>query len=92
MRKKARYRTNFGTSASLALAEARMTQSEVASAVGVSPAYVNHTFTGRKPAAAKWVDMVADVTGASPARRTQMHRGAAQDAGFRLDLDYSEEA
>jgi transcriptional regulator with XRE-family HTH domain len=77
--------TKFGSSARKLLAENRMTQKELADAMGKSAAYTNHVFTGYRPANAAWVDLVADVMGLPLDKRIELHRAAAKDAGFKLD-------
>jgi cyanate lyase len=85
MPRKTKYDTAFGASASVRLAEARMTQVDLAKAMGKPVPYVNQTLTGRKPANAAWVDLVCDVMNLDHDKRVEMHRAAARDAGFRLD-------
>src|SRR5262245_7256791 len=49
----------FGTVVSAALTERRMSQHDLAEAVGKSPAYTNQTITGRKSASPQWVNLVS---------------------------------
>lgn len=85
MARKTKYDTHFGASASVRLAEAKMSQTELARAMGKPLPYVNQTLTGRKPANAAWVDLVCDVMSLDHDKRVEMHRAAAKDAGFKLD-------
>lgn len=56
-----------------------MRQADVATATGVSTSYVNQTMTGKKAASARWVTLVAEVTGAS---RRRLSNAAARDQGY----------
>jgi cyanate lyase len=76
----------FGASVSAALAERQLSQADLAEALGRSPAYLNQTMTGTKPASAKWADLVADTLKLSRAKRAELHAAAARDHGFKLDL------
>jgi antitoxin component of MazEF toxin-antitoxin module len=81
----------FGESVSNALADSQMTQVDLAKGADVSVSYVNNTMTGRKAVSPTWADLVADVTKASAERRTELHRGAALAAGYKLDLTPADE-
>jgi ribosome-binding protein aMBF1 (putative translation factor) len=86
MSRRSKYGTEFGASVSRALAESRMTQTELAEGLGKSVSYTNQVITGRKKPTPKWADLVADVMGLSNRKRVELHRAAAKDAGFQLDL------
>jgi hypothetical protein len=77
---------HFGTSVSAALAERRLSQIDLATALGRWAAYVNQTMTGVKSPSAQWADLVADVLKLSRAKRAELHAAAARDHGFKLDL------
>jgi len=77
---------HFGASVSAALAERRLSQADLAEALGRSPAYLNQTMTGTKPASAEWADLVADTLKLSRVKRAELHAAAARDHGFKLDL------
>jgi transcriptional regulator with XRE-family HTH domain len=77
---------HFGASVSRLLAERQMSQAELASALDKSSAYVNQTMTGAKAASAQWADLVADVLNLPTPGRAELHRAAALDHGFKLDL------
>lgn len=64
----------------------RRRQSDVARSLGTSDAYVSALKTGRKVATAQTADRIADALEASAEDRVRLHRAAAQDAGFRLEL------
>jgi cyanate lyase len=78
--------SHFGASVSAALAERQLSQADLAEALGRSPAYLNQTMTGTKPASAEWADLVADALKLSRAKRAELHAAAARDHGFKLDL------
>src|SRR5262249_1133955 len=78
--------SRFGAAVSAALAERQISQADLAQALGRSPAYLNQTMTGTKPASAAWVDLVADTLKPPLAKRTEPHAAAARDQGFKLDL------
>jgi cyanate lyase len=78
--------SQFGASVSAALAERRLTQSDLATALGRSAVYVNQTMTGTKAPSPRWADLVADVLKLSRAKRAELHAAAARDHGFKLDL------
>lgn len=79
-------RTAFGVALSEQLDRANLSQTALAEATGTSPSYVNQTMSGKKPVGPQWADMVADVLGVSDRERVRLHRAAASDAGFKLDL------
>jgi transcriptional regulator with XRE-family HTH domain len=54
---------------SVALAEARMTQTDLAAKTGRSTAYVNQLITGHKKPSPEWVDLIADTLNLSPRDR-----------------------
>jgi hypothetical protein len=53
-----------------------MSQSDLAQAVGKSPAYTNQTMTGRKHASPEWVNLVAETLNLSSKERVVLHRAA----------------
>ena len=67
---------------SVALAEARMTKTELAAKTGRSTAYV----TGHKKPSPEWVELIADTLKLSPEQRRDLHVAAARQHGFKLDL------
>ena len=76
----------FGTSVSNALAEANVSQRELADRVGASPSHLNQVLTGRKKPNAGWADLVAGALRLQDEQRKQLHYAAAKDLGFDLDL------
>ena len=66
-----KYSTDFGASVSTALAEARMTQADLATVTGSSTAYTNQVITGRKAASQGWVELVADHLGLPPNKKRE---------------------
>lgn len=78
--------TAFGAALSDLLWDYRKRQTDLARDLGISTSYVNALKTGKKAAAAPTVDRIADALGAKPRDRVRLHRAAARDAGFKLDL------
>jgi len=75
-RRRTKRDTEFGASVSSALAEARITQPELASAIGKSVAYTNQVITGRKAPSEEWVNLVADCLRLSEEGRRKMLQDA----------------
>ena len=78
--------TAFGRAFAAALERHARSQSSVAESLGTSRAYVSALRTGSKSATASTVDRVADALQLAEPERVELHRAAAKDAGFRLDL------
>jgi cyanate lyase len=76
----------FGSAVADALAERQMSQLDLASTLGKSLAYTNQTLTGRKSASPQWVNLVAEALRLSSAQRAHLHRAAAKDQGYEIDL------
>jgi transcriptional regulator with XRE-family HTH domain len=85
-KRRSRYDSDFGASVSRKLAEARMTQSDLAKNTSQSTAYVNQIITGRKKPLPEWIDLIADALNLTDKERVQLHRTAAQERGYKLDL------
>jgi transcriptional regulator with XRE-family HTH domain len=86
MTRRNRYSTEFGASVSKELAEARLSQSELAAKTGLSASHLNQMMTGRKRAAPEWVDIIASTLKLQEPDRKRLHRAAAKDAGYDIDL------
>jgi cyanate lyase len=84
--RRSRFASPFGASVSVALAEARMTQTELAAKTGRSTAYVNQLITGHKKPSPEWVELIADTLKLAPEQRRALHEAAARQHGFKLDL------
>lgn len=80
--------TNFSLSVRSALTERSMSQASLADNLDISSAYISKVLSGHRSPSAKWVDLVADSLQVSPERRVEMHRAAAKDLGFKLDLSF----
>lgn len=63
-----------------------MSQRALAEQLDVSPAYVSSLLSGKKSLSPPTADKVATVMAMASAEATGLHRAAAQDQGFRLDL------
>lgn len=86
MGRRTRYGTNTGASLAVTLAERQMTQVDLAEAIGKSQPYTNQVLTGRKHPSPEWVDLVASTLKLSAEKTAELHRAAALDNGFKLDL------
>lgn len=84
-----KYETAFGQALAEQLEQQCSTQADLASATGTSRSYVNQTMSGKKPVSPRWADLVADVLNLPEHERAKLHRAAATDAGFKLDLTKS---
>lgn len=79
-------RSEFGAVVDSALEERAMSQLDLAEATGRSPAYTNQTLTGVKPVSPEWVNLVAETLQLSAEKKAQLHRAAAKDRGYEIDL------
>jgi len=79
-------RTVFGSTIQDILVATGSSQAALASGIGCSRSYVNHTMAGRKVASPEWVNLVADTLKLSEDKRAELHRAAAKDAGYEIDL------
>jgi transcriptional regulator with XRE-family HTH domain len=84
--KRARFRTAFGTALSAQLAQHQQTQADLARRLSRSASYLNQVMSGRKPASAEWVELVADALELAAMERHGLHAAAARDRGYKLDL------
>lgn len=58
----------------------------LAEAVNVSPQYLSMFVTGARPVPPSWLDTMAQALELTPEERQDLHRRAARDAGFKVDL------
>ena len=79
-------KTRFGRELHAALDSGHLKQSFLSESLGVSTAYVSALVTGKRSAAPGTIDKIAEALSLGEAGRTRMHRAAAMDAGFSLDL------
>lgn len=78
--------TAFGKALDTLLLQNQIRQNELSSRLGVSPAYISSLVRGTKNAHAGTVDKIADCVQLDDAARVKLHRAAATDMGFKLDL------
>ena len=62
------------------------TQHEVASNAGMSQPYMNQFVTGKRTPSGEWLNLIAKAMKLSREQRIQLHRAAAKDSGFEIDL------
>ena len=82
----AKSRSRFGQALDELLVARSIRQSHLADDLGVTRAYVSALTTGKKPASADRVAMVSAALDLTPQEDQALHKAAALDAGFRLDL------
>lgn len=63
-----------------------MGQQALADTMGTSQQYVSALANGRKPASPERIEAISDALKLDVVSRSKMHRAAATDLGFRLDL------
>ncbi|HKY20013.1 MAG TPA: helix-turn-helix transcriptional regulator [Vicinamibacterales bacterium] len=68
-------------------AETSISQSTVSKEMGVARPYLNRVIGGSELPSAKWLDTVALGLGLTDAQRIALHRAAARDHGFEIDLN-----
>lgn len=76
----------FGMTLSQYIDQYAVNQSQLAERLGTSRAYVSGLATGKKHASAKTAEEIARTLGVSEEETVRLHRAAAADAGFKLDL------
>lgn len=76
--------SNFGTSVSQWLIEAKATQVDLSNSAGISQPYLNQMMTGRKKPSPEWVDIIASTLKLSKEKTQELHLAAARDHGFKL--------
>lgn len=79
-------RTAFGSTVARYLDEKRATQADIAACSGFTPQNVSRVVSGQRRATPRWADLVADVLALQAGEREELHRAAAHDQGFKLDL------
>ncbi|MFZ3584804.1 helix-turn-helix domain-containing protein [Loktanella sp. DJP18] len=78
--------TAFGKAFVALLGQHNLRQTQVAESLDVSRAYVSALVNGHKSLKPNRIDAVGQVLGFDNTEVLRLHRAAAQDAGFRLDL------
>ena len=79
-------KTRVGTVLDENLRARGLSQRALADLLDVSPAYVSGLVLGKKTLSASTADKVAQALNLSSVESGTLHRAAAQDMGFRLDL------
>jgi transcriptional regulator with XRE-family HTH domain len=78
--------TETGQALGEILAGRGLSQYRAAKLAETSQPYLNQVATGRRRASAEWIDLVANALKLSPEEAERLHRAAAKDHGFRIDL------
>jgi transcriptional regulator with XRE-family HTH domain len=77
---------SFGEFLSVLLKDRGVTQKGFAAKARVGQPYVSQIITGVNLPSPRWADMVADALELDEKTRIELHRRAAKDIGFILDL------
>jgi len=78
--------TEFGKSLSKILNCYSSNQSSLARDMGVSRAYVSSICNGTKSVSPNKIDEISNFLGMTEEEQIKLHRAAAKDQGFKLDL------
>lgn len=81
-----KYQTEFGKALSEQLSATGTSANALANDIGVSRTYISKMMTGDRPVTARWADTVARALALSPTNTVELHKAAALDAGYKLDL------
>lgn len=68
------------------LTDRSVTLSALAKDIGVSRVNLSVAANGRRHLSSSWADMIATGLGLNEEERADLHRAAARDNGFRIDL------
>jgi transcriptional regulator with XRE-family HTH domain len=79
-------KTRVGTSLGDILSGRGLSQASAAARANISQPYFNQVVKGRRLASADWIDTVANALDLDDAEREKLHRAAARDHGFKIDL------
>lgn len=69
------------------LAAAVTTQSAVSRDMGIARPYLNKVIGGDELPSPKWLDIVSTGLNLNDEQRRELHRAAARDHGFKIDLE-----
>ena len=79
-------KTQLAASLGDILAGRGLSQASAAARANISQPYFNQIAKGRRLASAEWIETVANALGLDEAERAALHRAAARDHGFKIDL------
>lgn len=79
-------KSKFGEELDRLLSERGMNQKSLAQQIDTSPAYVSSITTGVRNVSPSRVSSIAQAIGAESQDMSKLHRAAAMDMGFQLDL------
>jgi transcriptional regulator with XRE-family HTH domain len=79
-------KTRLAASLGDILAGRGLSQASAAARAHISQPYFNQVATGRRRASAGWIETVANALQLDDEERAELHRAAARDHGFRIDL------
>lgn len=76
----------FGEALDKVLSAHQVSNAALASGVGVDPAHLHRQRFGSRYVSGPYVDQISSTLGLNDRETTELHRAAAKDAGFKLDL------
>jgi transcriptional regulator with XRE-family HTH domain len=80
-------KSETGKTLSKILRSRKISQYSAAAASETSQPYFNQVANGRRTPSADWLNLVANALDLSEEERVKLHRAAAKDHGFDIDLD-----
>lgn len=86
MRKPNDYQTAFGEALSKQLSANQTNASSLAQTIGASPAMISRMANGSRTVSPQWADVIAKALALTSKETAALHRAAALDAGYKLDL------
>jgi transcriptional regulator with XRE-family HTH domain len=79
-------KTRLAASLGDILAGRGLSQASAAARANISQPYFNQVAKGRRLASAEWIETVANALDLDHEQRAELHRAAARDHGFKIDL------
>lgn len=80
------YASAFGEALSKQLSARQVTPYTLANNTGVSPSFVSRAMHGKRTVSPEWADTIAKALALNDKEARDLHRAAALDAGYKLDL------
>lgn len=79
-------KTEAGEALTALLSSRSTSQYAAAKVANTSQSYLNQVVNGERLASAAWLDTIATALGLTDEERAKLHRAAARDHGFKIDL------
>ena len=80
------YQSAFGEALSKQLSAREGKPIDVANGTGMSPSFVSLAMHGKRTVSPEWADTIAKALSLNEKETVDLHRAAAKDAGYKLDL------